>query len=292
MARPTLWEGGYNASDSIVTLNNSTVKGNSASAFVTSTSYYVGTEANGGGIFNWGTVTLNNSTISGNSIDSFGYGCTSGGGICNFFGTVTLSNSTISGNTVSTSDYGYGGGIDNDDGTVTLTNSTVNGNTANGAGGGIYNGIHSGGTITLYSSLISGNTAGYGNEVIVNSGTITAASSNLFGHNSENNTEAFVGFMPTGSDINATSNGMNIPLTSILDTTLADNGGPTWTHALPVGSPAIDLDAACSTNLDTDQRGYPRPETEGTGCDAGAFEGSIVPGKNTAFLPAMYLLLL
>ena len=70
---------------------------------------------------------------------------------------------------------------------------------------------------------------------------------------------------------------------------LANNGGPTRTHALVPGSPALDLDATCRPDLTTDQRGYPRPETVGTGCDAGAFEGT---KNNTAFLPAIYLLLL
>jgi len=38
---------------------------------------------------------------------------------------------------------------------------------------------------------------------------------------------------------------------------LQDNGGPTWTHALLPGSPA--LDAAHSGGLSTDQRGGARP---------------------------------
>ena len=50
---------------------------------------------------------------------------------------------------------------------------------------------------------------------------------------------------------------------------LADNGGPTWTHALQPASPAIDAadDAACPA---TDQRGVARPQ--GADCDVGAFE--------------------
>jgi hypothetical protein len=53
---------------------------------------------------------------------------------------------------------------------------------------------------------------------------------------------------------------------------LQDNGGPTMTHALLPGSVAIDVipDAMCE--VDTDQRGEPRPETGGTMCDVGAFE--------------------
>ena len=50
---------------------------------------------------------------------------------------------------------------------------------------------------------------------------------------------------------------------------LADNGGPTLTQALLLGSPALDAAdaAACPA---TDQRGVTRPQ--GGGCDAGAFE--------------------
>ena len=50
---------------------------------------------------------------------------------------------------------------------------------------------------------------------------------------------------------------------------LADNGGPTLTHLLEAGSPAIDAanGAVCPA---TDQRGVARPQ--GAGCDVGAVE--------------------
>jgi hypothetical protein len=52
---------------------------------------------------------------------------------------------------------------------------------------------------------------------------------------------------------------------------LVNNGGPTVTHALLTGSPAIDAadTAMCPS---TDQRGWPRPDLEATACDVGAFE--------------------
>ena len=50
---------------------------------------------------------------------------------------------------------------------------------------------------------------------------------------------------------------------------LADNGGPTLTHALLAGSPAIDA-ADAGVCPATDQRGVARPQ--GAGCDVGAFE--------------------
>jgi hypothetical protein len=52
-----------------------------------------------------------------------------------------------------------------------------------------------------------------------------------------------------------------------LDLVLSDNGGPTQTHALLAGSPAIDAGASCPTS---DQRGAPRPQ--GGACDIGAYE--------------------
>jgi hypothetical protein len=61
---------------------------------------------------------------------------------------------------------------------------------------------------------------------------------------------------------------------------LQSNGGPTWTHALLPGSPAIDAGtpSRCPT---ADQRGYARPEDgDGDGnpiCDIGAFEFGALP---------------
>ena len=56
---------------------------------------------------------------------------------------------------------------------------------------------------------------------------------------------------------------------------LADNGGPTFTHALLTGSVAIDAAADCTLLDDTtpvtvDQRGVSRPQQ--AACDAGSFE--------------------
>ena len=61
-----------------------------------------------------------------------------------------------------------------------------------------------------------------------------------------------------GSDLVVTDAGLD---------SLADNGGPTLTHALLTGSPAIDAadDAVCPA---TDQRGVARVAA----CDVGSFE--------------------
>jgi hypothetical protein len=268
----------YNNSSGTVTITNSTINDNWArhggggienkGGNVTLTASKIidnrtGRNGSSAGIDNWrnGIITLNNSIVSGNKAEI------AGGGISNSSGTVTLSNSTISGNASGV----YGGGIENN-GMLTVNNSTISGN-ASDFGGGIY----SNGDITLNSSIISGNTAGYdrhhyGNEIYNGyTGIVTADSYNLLGHSDESNTQAFYGFTPGGSsDVVASSDGdMPTALDDIL-IPLAYNGGPTQTHALPAGSPAIDLDTDCSVGLTADQRGVPRPI--GAGCDAGSFE--------------------
>jgi hypothetical protein len=65
---------------------------------------------------------------------------------------------------------------------------------------------------------------------------------------------------------------------------LADNGGPTLTHALPPDSPAVDA-GVCGTLL-TDQRGESRPGQGSTRCDAGAFEAQgVAPRSFPLYLP-------
>ena len=55
---------------------------------------------------------------------------------------------------------------------------------------------------------------------------------------------------------------------------LANNGGPTRTHALGVGSPALDTGNNVA-NLPTDQRGVAFPRVLGAAADIGAFEGAL-----------------
>ena len=89
-----------------LTLNNSTVSGNTA-------------DNDGGGICNEATLTLTNSTVSGNT-------ATVGGGIFNFLGMAEVINSTVSGNTAT-----LGGGITNTANAILrLSNATVSNNTA------------------------------------------------------------------------------------------------------------------------------------------------------------------
>ncbi len=219
-----------------------------------------------------------------------------GGGIANY-GTLALTNCTVSGNTTSED----GGGIHND-GTLTLTNTTVSGNTAwigGGLGGG--QGVNLYSTLTLINSTVSGNTSFEGpNSGIFNAGTLTLINSAVSGDIS------FLGTLTSTSSLidgvcegrstwEAVSNGYNIESpgntcgfdqsTDMPGMTaeqlnlgpLADKDGPTMTHnpgdgGLGEGSIAIDAIPGDACEVDTDQRGEPRPEAGGTMCDVGSVE--------------------
>ncbi|MEW6210363.1 MAG: choice-of-anchor Q domain-containing protein, partial [Acidobacteriota bacterium] len=119
----------FNDSFGTLTIQNSTLSGNSAGF-------------DGGGIFNLGTLTIQNSTLSGNSADD-------SGGIFNS-GTVTIQNSTLSGNTADDS----GGGIFNV-GAVTIQNSTLSNNSALDGGG-----ISNFNLVTIKNSIVANSTSG------------------------------------------------------------------------------------------------------------------------------------
>ncbi|MEM6446537.1 MAG: choice-of-anchor Q domain-containing protein [Cyanobacteria bacterium P01_D01_bin.123] len=240
---------------------------NAESLALSRSSVFNNNASSAGGIANLrgASLTLVSSTLSGNS-STF-----SGGGINNL-GSLEIVNSTLSGNSSSTA----GGGISAASNTVTeIRNSTLVGNTAN-AGGGIQS--FAGSSVIVSSSLISGNTATSNGNEIYNSGSLTANSQNLFGHGGQSNAQAFVGFSPEVSDINATSDGIDNALTDILDTNLAANGGPTQTHALVRDSPAIDT-GNNDENLNTDQRGEGFVRVDGVQADIGAFEATPPPAE-------------
>lgn len=290
-----------------LTITNSTISGNVANsngggilnvdtATITNSNISGNYADNGAGISNVGgtaEITITNSTISGN-MGSFQNG--EGGGIYNNNGTLTITNSTISGNIVA-GQAGEGGGIftysDNNnvtitnstisgnyaddgagifnDGLTTIINSTISGNNANDRGGGIFSfGIE----VTIMNSIVSGNTDNNGGSEIYSNGGIYADSFNIFGHAALTNAQAFENFLPTvPTDINATSDDQNISLVNIINTTLADNGGPTLTHDLPANSPAIDAgeEAVCGAAPvnGIDQRNFLRDDGF---CDIGAYE--------------------
>ena len=232
-----------------------------------------------GGLFISGgsTGTINNSTISANATNTSGCG---GVGVVD--STASVANSTVTGNSAG----GDGGGfyvatIYGASGYLSIGNTTITSNTADQGGGVVVSAYSDDATLVLGESLIAGNSASPGDEVVAEStggsARTFADAFNLFGHAGLTNAQAFSGFTPGASDINATSNGTNTPLGLILNTTLADNGGPTQTHMLPFGSPAIDAvdDGSCPPPA-TDQRGEGRPvdgdDSSSAECDIGAVE--------------------
>jgi CSLREA domain-containing protein len=244
-----------------------------------------------GGINNTlGRFTLRRSTVARNSFGPFGG---EGGGIANHNGEFTVANSTIASNSA-----GQGGGILNEDraqlgSTITITNSTVSGNSArSGFGGGIFN-IGGGGTearVTLLNSTVVRNSApeeGGGGIAQTGADPALRLTNSLVAQNSastgpdvldlgvpQGGVSARFSLIGNGSSsgiTNTNGNQVGTPSNPIDPKIgpLADNGGPTKTHALLLGSPAIDAASTpdCPT---TDQRGVLRPQ--GAACDIGSYE--------------------
>jgi CSLREA domain-containing protein len=242
--------GGIGNHQGDVFLVNSTLTRNSAS--------------NGGGIFNsaGGLIEVVSSTISNNSATEAGGGIynTSGDPFGRISAVVRVTNSTISANLAN-----VGGGIENVDDragvSVRVVNSTIARNRARTEGGGVHN-VESGDPdnpiyVFLINSLVALNAAPTAPDV-----SNGAARFSLIGDG-------------TGSGISNT-NGNQVgnvsPHSSPIDPRigpLAANGGPSRTHALLAGSPAIDAASAADCPA-SDQRGVTRPQ--GPACDIGSYE--------------------
>ena len=216
----------------------------------------------GGAIWNSGAVTMTETTISGNSASH-------GGGVYNsdFPGgspaSVLIQNSTISGNAAT---IGHGGGIFNNgiysNATITVTNSTLSGNSANVVGGAISN-YTAGGVVSLTNTTLSGNS---GIGVIHAYGPVTLANTIVANSAGGSCTGAIIDGGNNFRD-DGTCGGGGFGTITGLEAALADNGGPTLTHALLAGSSAIDAAGVCG--LVTDQRGVLRNDGA---CDSGAYE--------------------
>lgn len=260
--------GGVNGSR--VTLIDSTLADNKTS----------GLQAHGGGMFAGGGVEIVRSTVSGNRTQG---DQSSGGGIFARGYAVTLSNSTFSGNGT-TGYFSRGGGIFSTSG-VSLYDSTLTGNTTAGEhsdGGGIYvirrSGYRSDATLTIKRSIVAGNSVAEGNDgpefvPDFDDGVLTIEYS-LIGDNAGTGlTEAFF-FNPDGN-----GNMIGGPILGSIDPRLgplADNGGPTETHALLAASPAI---GASDPNAVVGVDGVPGFDQRGLGfgrivgrLDMGAYE--------------------
>jgi len=195
--------------------------------------------ANGGGINTVGILMVMNSVIRSNSAGQFGGGMSLGAG------TATVTDSTISGNSAIPKLHcdacGNGGGIASF-GTLTVTNSTISGNGAHSNAGGIL--CDGGGTLTVTNSTISGNGANHGTGGIDNLGTTTIGDTVLNGTGTivnDGGTVTSLGYNLASDDGGGVLTGPGDQInTDPMLGPLQDNGGPTFTHALLPGSPAID----------------------------------------------------
>jgi len=254
--------GGIWTQGSPLTMSNSTVRENS-------------TTAHGGGLAlnNVSADEITGSTITGNGAEG------EGGGI--YFwglgtgGTLKLTNTTISGNHADQ----HGGGIMVGSGTgsilemsaVTLVNNIADHDDGDdGDGGGIHTaaGAHTKMTHTLIGQnldLTTGAGIQWGQECV---GDIESAQYNLIERHSSSACTVYGG----SNDIIGF---LMAPIDPLIGP-LQGNGGLTDTHALLMGSPAIEAGqpGGCSevngAPVTADQRSVPRPI--GDACDIGAYE--------------------
>lgn len=230
--------GGVYALNSTVTIDTSTISNNTA--------------ANGAGIYFQNTLfTISNSTISNNvnnAINSNGAGIYVQSSLSNN----SINNSTISNN--GSSQTVSGGGIYLTTSNLTINNSTITYNTAV-TGGGVF--IDSGVSLVLNNTLVAKNSATTNSDV------------------SGNVTNSFYSLIQNGTGTNII-NGVNGNLVNIEPSIgpLANNGGPTETVALLMGSPGVDAGSILLIPPGTlyDQRQSPYVRISGVNVDIGAFE--------------------
>ena len=236
-----IWNNGgtLNIYNSVFSANRSRRGGaieNTGTLYITESTFIsnmVGTDQVGGAIYNYNltqSALIEKSTFSNNSANY-------GGAIWNVGtgGDLTITNCTFSGNTAGN----YGGALVNN-GTAILTNNTFSENSAL-SGAGIY--IAAGKDLSLKNTIIANSTG----DDCTNFGTISPNLSNLI--ETGDCSPDYTGDPSLGP--------------------LANNGGPTQTHALQSSSNAIDNGLTLRYPT-TDQRGVSRPQ--GAGYDIGAYE--------------------
>ena len=253
--------GGGASIDKVALLDHTTISGNRVSS--------AGDVSAVGGIDVGGTLTMSYSTISDNSATSGSIGG------ARAFGGATITQSTVSGNR----SIGTTGGLRlyaTMTAPNTIIDSTISGNSG-GAGGGIY---VSGNTSIMNSTIafnVENSNSGAGLRVANSSATLqsTIIAANV----SSGGTAQNIGF-GVSSSVSGSNNliGPSPPLVAanvIVDPKLFplhDNGGPTKTHALRPGSPAVGAGNVVSAYT-TDQRGAGFPRIVGASADIGAYEG-------------------
>lgn len=278
--------GGISAHHGLI-MNHSTLRNNS----VTAVSPAPGSYAHCGGAlvgylspFSDGRyINANYSTVSNNAAGGLGGGlCISGQGYLNGDQS-TIQNSTISGNSAASHSA-----IADACTPLTIANSTISGNSATKttySPGAIYTGCD----LTLRNSTVTFNSAANGPAIWFHTnGVAVEFESSIVAKNTSNAVEADIYNYTKTQPILTITGANNIVMrasASIVlpkDTRasdplllpLANNGGPTLTHAFRDGSPAFG-NGANSLNLSTDQRGTGFARTVNGATDIGAFQQQV-----------------
>jgi len=253
-----------------LTVSNCTVSNNSAQ--------------DGGGIVNYpgfdGTATaiVSNTTMTGNSAE-FGRGGAihNDSPVVDGSATLTVSNCTISGNSA----YFYGGAVGNSAGIVQISNCTLSGNSASGSGGGIST-EYDDAQVYISNCTLSGNSADvYGGGIYTQDDTTVAVTNTILKTGASGENIYTFGGRVVSQGYNLSNDngsgylnhsGDQINTDPVLGP-LQDNGGPTFTHALLPGSPAIDAgDPNFTPPPLYDQRGPGYPRVVNGRIDKGSFE--------------------
>ncbi|AEI39004.1 Ig-like domain repeat protein [Paenibacillus mucilaginosus] len=231
------------------------------------------TAGSGGGLFliGGGQRTIFSSTIAGNSaIGTAGSSLDGLGGGVYSISKLNLDNSTVSGNAA----VKGGGGLQLAyavEGAYLVRNATIYGNTADsdnnasGSGGGI--GVQAGTAAPLlHNTIVAGNRLG------------SEAASDIFGSAAGGSSYNLIGTGGSGGLVTGAA-GNQTGVSDLRLGALADNGGPTKTHALLAGSPALDAGTAAQAPGAADQRGTAFARTAdaadadtASAVDIGAFE--------------------
>lgn len=247
------------SNNAAATFGGGLYNGPTATAFLTNSVVVANEAETGGALFNLGTNALVNSLLARNLAQG---NPGLGGGLRQSFGLGHLINTTLSGNTTaswdSENDTAAGGGAHVDGGRLELLFTTVANNSATAHGGGIS--ASGAAEVRARNSVFASNLAAVAPDF---EGTLHSEGYNLI---QETSAELDIVGTTTGNQLN----------TDARLQPLADNGGPTRTHAPAADSPLID--AGAPPGPSTDARGIARPfdlpwkDNTTTSWDLGAME--------------------
>ncbi|MCP4415621.1 MAG: hypothetical protein GY805_03300 [Chloroflexi bacterium] len=270
----------YNNNTGGTAVLSSTIRANRAVHLMMAQGY-------GGGAANFGVLIIQNSAID-NNLAHY-----TGGGVYSGSGTLSIVTSSIDNNIVQAA-TSSGGGVYNladaiidqsaihsnialadaggirNAGDLQLFNTTLSNNSANGAGG-----LQNNGNAALANNTITANNSAlvHIGGILASGGTISMANNIIVDHGSANDCKATSGTInSSGHNLDSDNScylvaAGDLPNENPLLGPLQNNGGPTLTHALLPGSPAID--SGSSTHCPSiDQRGWSRDSL----CDIGSYE--------------------